>query len=87
MTRQGSYEELWTVDIDDDANTLLKLGWKFIRIIHEETAHKVYTFWGEKTIGTIKLTKFLMGRPKGVTPRQSWENLYRYKERLESESK
>lgn len=85
------FEELWLVDEDEEANQLMKLGWKFIQVVYEDREVNEWKgFWSPKqvTVATAKVSKFLMGRPKGVEPRgeNTWgsiEDLEEYKERLE----
>ncbi|NVM21769.1 MAG: hypothetical protein HWN68_08315 [Desulfobacterales bacterium] len=85
------FEELWLVDEDEEANELIKFGWKFIQVVYEDKPIKEWKgFLGQtlRTVATAKEAKFLLGRPKGVEPRgksafDSLESLDEYVERLE----
>lgn len=92
----NDFEELWLVDDDEEANQLMKLGWKFIQVVYEDREIKEYKgYWFKihhRTVGTAKEPKFLLGRPKGVEPRgnNSWghiEDLDEYVERLGEQKK
>ena len=85
------FEELWIVDTEAEANELIKLGWKFIEIVYKDRQLKEWKgFLSQtlRTVGTVKEPQFLMGRPKGVKPREkekrynSLEDVSEYAERL-----
>jgi len=86
----SEFEELWLVEEDEEANKLMKLGWKFIQIVYEDRAIKEWKgllIQSQKIVATAREAKFLLGRPKGVEPRgmNKWgslENLRVYVERL-----
>jgi len=86
----NGFEELWLVDEDEEANQLMKLGWKFVQIVYvdrEVRDYKGLIFQKYTTVATVKVAKFLLGRPKGIGPREknsfgSLEKLDEYVERL-----
>lgn len=63
------FAEIWLLNREDDVNKLLKVGWKFIQIVYEEKELEQAGWFFVKTIGTQRITKYLMGRSKGIAPR------------------
>lgn len=83
---KDDFEQLWVVYDEDDANQLLNVGWKFIQILYVEKKLHDAGFWRTKTVGTKRNTRYLMGRPNGVLPRENDEYLVEYLKRVKGEN-
>jgi len=81
--KMEDFEELWLVPDDDDANDLIRLGWKFIQIVYDAVELQQAGWFSVKTIGAKKIPRYLMGRPKGIPKRDGEFAVWQYIKRIE----
>lgn len=80
------FEQLWLVPSDHDANKLIKLGWKFIQIVYDAVELQQAGWLSVKTIGSKQIPRYLMGRTKGIPPKEDGDyTVSKYLNRLAKE--
>lgn len=78
------FEQLWLVNSDNEANELIRLGWKFIQIVYEGQEIQQEGWISVKTIGSKAMPKYLMGKPKGVSKKEDGDyTIHYYVKRME----
>lgn len=77
------FEQIWLVDSDDEANELMRLGWKFIQIVYDSEEIHQAGWISVKTIGAKRIPRYLMGKPKGLPKREDGDyRVYYYVKRI-----
>jgi len=86
VNKMNEFEEVWLANNEHEVNQLIEIGWKFVQVVYEETELQSCGWFSCKTIGTKRHAKFLMGRSKGVLPREKGEYaVWQYIERLQKD--